>query len=732
MKTINSDITDQYQYITMMLDDMRLKDALPEIKEFLVKTNDWNLQDKIEEIETSYNYMLEYMRQDVDDPKRTEMHLKLLRDTFKVLDTGYLLRISSGSYRSLYLNTLDKLKRSEIQYTLDALLIELESYTENYAVTSLLQTEDSDEKLDAVRQHHEEIQKIMFNRVWTTQSWTNDEAATAKKMIESVLIHENDLCLFVSAVTLSLLEFFDQRKLMLLFDAYRHENNQISQRALVGLAIMFQLYHARIAFYPEVTGRLALLNENERFGKSLNRIQIEMLRSKDTEKINKKMQEEIIPEMIKSANPQNLRINPDELSEEDHNPDWTYNIENSSLGDKLREMSELQMEGADIYMSTFTHQKGYPFFRNINNWFYRFDKQHSSIAKELSNDTDSNVIDLILDSAFFCDSDKYSLLFTILTIPMNYRDMMIKQLSSQSMDELTDKEQTDAMKKITNDPKYISNQYIHDLYRFFKVFPYRNDFTDIFKAPLLLHEYPVLKEIIYKPQLFNELVDFNFHKEHYNEAVSIYNILIELGEDDAELYQKLGYCHQKLKDLDKALDAYQKADMLKPDNVWTNYHIATCYRIMTDYHKALSYYKKVEEVQPENRSLLYNIGSCLVELKQFDEAIQYFFKLDFIDPDNTRTWRAIAWCSFMIRKNEQAMKFYDRIIGKDGVAPDYLNAGHVAWCLGDIKKAIERYTRSCELSGSKTLFLDIFNKDKEYLMKNGINEYDIALMYDLI
>lgn len=731
MKTMYASIADQYRYITKMLDGMRLKDALPEILEFLEKTNEWELQTKIEEIETSYTYMLDYMRQDVDDPKRTEMFLKLLRDTLKIVDVGYLLRISSESYRSLYLRASDELEESGTQYTLDALLVELESYTENCAVAGLLQTEAGDGKLDPVRRRHEEIQRIMFNRVWTTPFWNSDEEETAKKILGSLLIHENDLCLFISAVTLSLIEFFDQPKFMLLLDAYRHENNQVSQRALVGLVIILQSYHARIAFYPEITSRLALLNENERFGKDLNRIQIQILRSKDTDKINKKMQEEIIPEMIRNTYPHSP-INSDEISEEDFNPDWTYDIENSPLGDKLREMTELQMEGADVYMSTFTNQKGYPFFKHINNWFYRFDRQHSSVIKELRGGISTYVIDLILNSAFFCDSDKYSLLFTISTIPVNFRDKMIKQLSSQATDEVADNEQIDSIRKIMNSPEVISNQYVHDLYRFFKVFPYRKDFTDIFKEPLLLHEYPVLKDIIYKPQLLKELVHFNFHKEHYNEAIHIYNRLIKLGEVSAELYQKLGYCHQRLKSFCEALNAYQKADVFKPDNVWTNHHIATCFRSMTEYHKALSYYKKVEEVQPESRNLLYNIGSCLVELGQFDEAIHYFFKLDFIDPDNTRTWRAIAWCSFMLRKNEQAMKYYDKIMTKNGVAPDYLNAGHVAWCLGNRTKALELYTRSCELSGSKTLFLDIFNKDKECLVKNGINEYDIALMYDLI
>jgi len=725
-------IEEQHQYITRLVCEMKLREAIPEIKEFLVSTNDWNLQSKLEEIEISYNYMLEYMRQNIADPKRNEMQIKLLRDTLTILDKGKLINLSLETYRNSFLKALDNLKNSDVQYTLDNLQIELESYTENSAVTHLLQTEDKDEKLDATRKRHEEIQSILFNLVWTTQFWTDEEEASAKKMLESVLIPEYDLCLFVSAVTLGLVEYFDARKLMLLFDAYHHENNQISQRALVGLAIAFQLYHKRLAFYPEVTARLSFLNENEKFANDLNRVEIQVLRSKDTDKINKKMQEEIIPEMIKNANSHNLRINPDENNEDDFNPDWAQEIENSPLGDKLREMSELQMEGADVYMSTFAYHKGYPFFKNINNWFYPFDKQQSLVVKELGDGTGSSIIDLILESAFFCDSDKYSLLFTIMQIPAAHRDMMTQQLSSQQMDELMNEKQSGSLKTFSNRPEFISNQYIHNLYRFFKLYTYRNDFIDIFNEPLRLNEYPVLKDILYKPQFFKELVEFYFRKQHYSEAAEIYHILLKLENGTAETYQKLGYCYQKLKNNEQALDAYLKADMLKPDNVWTNRHLATCYRVMKDYSKALVYYKKVEQVQPESRTLLYNIGSCLVEQEQFDEALQYFFKLDFIEPENLRTYRAIAWCSFMLQKLDQSMKYYNKILDKNGVAPDYLNAGHVMWSLGDMKKAIELYTKSCELSGSKALFLDIFNKDREYLLKNGISEYNIALMHDLI
>lgn len=727
-------IKEEYERIVRLICEKRLKDGIVELKEFLARTNDWTLQNNLEQIETAYNYMLDYMRQDIADPERKDLHHKLLRDTLSIADRAFVANLTEKVQSLSYSKALKSLKEAEHPYTLDSILIELESYTENYAVTHLLETEDSAAKLREVRRRHEDAQSALFALTWTTPVWNTEDEATAKRILESPLVPVNDLCLFISAITISLTESFDISKVMLLFDAYNHENNQINQRALVGLTIAFQLYHTRMPFYPELTARLSFLNEDEKFAKDLNRVQLQIIRSKDTDKISKKMREEIIPEMIKNATAHNMRINPDDNDEEtdDINPDWMENLENSPLADKLREMTELQMEGADVYMGTFSSLKTYPFFNKINNWFYPFDKQHSLVGEEMQNGTGSSILDLILESAFFCDSDKYSLFFTMLHIPQSQRDMMIKQLSEQQMAEFMDEEKSNSIKTLSGKPEIVSNQYIQNLYRFFKVYPYRYEFLDLFKVPIQLNDYPVLKDIMHKPYLLKEIVFYFFKKEHYAEAAEVYNTLLKLEGDNAETYQQMGYCYQKLKDFKKALQCYLKADMLKPDNVWTNRRLATCYRAMNNFEKAVFYYKKVEEVQPENRSLLFNTGSCLSELERNDEALQYFFKLDFIEPENLRTWRAIAWCSFMLKKLDQAMKYYEKIIQKNGVAPDYLNAGHLAWILGDMKRAIEFYDKSCKLSGSKALFLDVFNKDKEFLLQNGISDYDIALMYDLL
>ena len=67
------------------------------------------------------------------------------------------------------------------------------------------------------------------------------------------------------------------------------------------------------------------------------------------------MREEIIPEMMKNVTiMRNMKYGFEEnIGEDDRNPDWEKAFEESGLGDKIREMNELQLEGADVYMSTF-------------------------------------------------------------------------------------------------------------------------------------------------------------------------------------------------------------------------------------------------------------------------------------------------------------------------------------------------------------------------------------------
>lgn len=309
--------------------------------------------------------------------------------------------------------------------------------------------------------------------------------------------------------------------------------------------------------------------------------------------------------------------------------------------------------------------------------------------------------------------------------------MILSQMTSQDLNELMEKSQSSALQQFAERPDVIANQYIHDLYRFFKLSLRKHEFRDIFKEEIALHRIPVLKEVLCKPELLIAVADFHFRKEHPAEALELYQELIALNHANADIYQKAGYCLQKGKRYKEAIDTYLKADVLKPDHVWTIRHLATCYRQVRDFASALEYYKKAEAIQPENLHLLFYIGNCLAELGKYEEALQYFFKLDFMENNSIKAWRAIGWCLFVSGKPELAMKYYEKILASEPIAADYLNAGHVAWRTSDIRKAIALYEKAALEYGSQA-FREMFNNDKETLIQQGIDERDIPPMLDLI
>ena len=75
-KTIN----EQYAYIRTLLEEKRLKEALMQLESLLWQCPDWDLRTRLEQLQTSYKYMLEYMKQGANDPERWNLYQKLVAD----------------------------------------------------------------------------------------------------------------------------------------------------------------------------------------------------------------------------------------------------------------------------------------------------------------------------------------------------------------------------------------------------------------------------------------------------------------------------------------------------------------------------------------------------------------------------------------------------------------------------------------------------------------------------
>ncbi len=586
----------------------------------------------------------------------------------------------------------------------------------------------------------ESLSKI-FKLVWLSDLYKEPEIKLVETFCYSKKIPWHDKTILASALTLSLLRNFDQEKFFLLFKLFEQQEHQVWQRALVGIFINLQLYRKRIALYPKLQEEINNFTNWEYFREYLEFFLQQFIKAQDTEKITKKWETEILPEMMKMQSKIEKKLDIENIISEnfleDKNPDWERVFQDSpDLMDKLQEFSQMQIEGADVFMSAFSKLKHFPFFNTITNWFLPFYKENEHIKNSLSSDKIDlgPFVEKLEDSHYMCNSDKYSFCLNLQFIPDTHKDNMM-ELFNAEMDNIGEIAEQENMLKPEIQSKQIITQYIQDLYRFFKLHPFRHEIKDIFERDITVFEEP-LRTIFNIDQSFVQLIaEYYFEKDRFEEATVLYQNLEKEGVSTSELFEKVGYCFQRLGNYKSALKYYKKAELFDSNKAWLNKKIALCYRYLDDHHQALDYYKLAEQQEPENLYIQAYIGNTLVSLKEYDEALKYYFKVEYLSPDNHKIRRPIAWISLKMGKLDTAENYFRKIIEAPNQAAkeDYISLGHVYWCKRDLKDAIDTYRSGFEkMDQNRKHFIRTFNDDKEILMENGFSDLEIGLMVDYI
>lgn len=702
---------------TGSLENKELKNALDTLQGVISGTREFSFQDRLNEIQETYRNMLRYLVEGAKDPMQDQIYNNLLIWSYELTDNIRKQLLGKESSLSYYIH----LRNIQPHF--------LPSYTE-------LRVRLSDKADLQDYSGYENDLTDLFNRVWLSDHLHKSEVEELNILLASTNQPHQTGCQLVSALTLGLQSFFDSNKIILLFDAAAHPNDEIRVRAYIGLLLTFYLYRKRITLYPSIYDRLASLAEDDRFVKTVRNITLRFILARETEKITRRLQDEIIPEMLKLNTRINKKtdlsdINPEQLTE-GMNPEWMDMIEGSDIGKKIEEFSELQQEGADVMHSTFIHLKSFPFFSKIANWFLPFNANHSLLkesSKPGSEEKPDKILSMLETAPFMCNSDKYSLYFSVMRLPESHRSMMMGQFGSQA-EEMMRQSKEELLSNIDK-TSTIANQFVQDLYRFYKLHPTHLDFEDIFDLPLDFHNLNIIKPYLSDEESLTIIAEYYLRKNYFTDALAIYQRLASEQMDNPFIFQKTGYCRQMNGDFETALEDYLHADIISPDNKWLTRRIALCYKALKKPEKALKYYLRYDSLQPDNLSILNNIGHCYLELKDYNEALKYFYKVDYLDNKGSKTWRPIAWSSFLTGKYDHARNYYKKILEAEPTSQDYLNAGHTEWALQNLKGALELYQKAVRMeSGDFNRFKELFYEDKEDLLIAGIEENEFPLMLD--
>ena len=644
-----------------------LADTFPMILQKASEVSSWELAEETEKLWTTYQQMLQFMLQGINDVQSERIRTDICHQLSFVASRLERLERIKNHGEEKYVSVCKEMKRIP---SFESIVSQLETVSQEMTEVThdeLLRDSIRQHKMETLLEEHEATMLNLFNWTWTSDVWQNADVDQANRIILSDRINTNDKAVFITATTLSLFEFVDTAKLLFLLDCYLVEDDMVSQRALVGFLLVFHFSFTQVKDNQDLKDRLQIYSDDATFIHDLYATMIQLQMSCTTESVTSRMRNDIMPALMQGLTmrkkPDAQSIDPDTFIKNGENPEW---MDNEKMNKKMQEMAEMQLDGADVYFASFSTLKGYSFFQQMPHWFYPFslENSHTPEMKKFSDGMVNKIIRLILKGSPFCNSDKYSLCFTFSNLGGMAESAVAEQVNSQlpdgmDVDELAESAELHQPKKAD-----IRRHYVFDLYRFYNIYPYKQQFTNPFallkEHPVTPYSNPWLQELMTNDkEEMAQYADFLMRKEFYQAALDIFTTIAsnEFDIELASIWQKIGFCHQKLNHTEDTIHAYTVANSIKPNSKWTLSHLASlCYN-SGQMEDASKYYQELLEIHPESLKYLMNSAQSMMQCGQYEQALPLLYKASFLDEESPLVKMQLAWCLIVNGKKEEATKF---------------------------------------------------------------------------
>ncbi len=715
-----------------------LLNVLDTLSEMITTLEDDDLAFEQKVIRDTFFAMLSYFEQGQSDPMREKLFQQLLNNT-RVLNQRVLLARMERSCKGLYFAQLQR-QRNRPQTPADFQAM-LRRFAEDWSMAAL--THDKKSLEDFRREWHNKHDLFnceVFKRSWGTPFWNKLWEESATDLLNAELISAQDKALFLSGVTLGALEVFDARKVTFHLTAALHPEPLISQRAIVGLLLLILTYPQELQSNASLLSALTeTFQPGTRAAADLC-IALEIfLRTDEWEELNRRIKEEVLPELKKQQRLKKEREGRDEdddLNEErllQHiDMEW---IENSPrLQKQAEEIQEMQKKGCDIYFESFGHLKHFQFFREISSWFCPFDPQHAVLQTPSAQKllAPGALLPTLMQMSLFCDSDQYSFALTVAEMPQHDVKQLLGGLPIEPIANLSDLLKGEG--GATFNRRITCQKYIHSLNRFFKYFLHHHEFTDPFgRIPEFMQEEWWKKILFSQPTPENTAVaDYCFKQKHYDYASALYAAFCDSPQATAQQFQQLGYCHEQCGEHWKASCAYSQALLLLPDDPWTERHLAYCFDCMKFYDSSLALHEKILEREPENPATLLALSRCYAFQGAYDSAMSLLYKLVYLRPNSRKARLAMAEVALQRGKLDEAKKNIQHYLasGATTAAAEKL-AGDIAFSSHSISEALQHYRRAIQMDATIAILQDEESNPPHYA-DYGWTETDLALMSVLL
>lgn len=720
-----------------------LKRVIEKQKTQISNLKDWNLMDECLKIEEAYQLMLKFFSEGVKDEKRSEVY-KLLQKRLLVLAQKIKRKRGIRESSELYYSKLRFVAHQSctLQYYTNRLRA---VYSQNLflSITEALKGDDN---------ARETYIEDLFDYIWVMPALTNEEYDELNNMFfNEQFVSDDEKLWLVSALTISTLSFYDERKLRMLVSLSDYKDMRVACRATVGLSLVV-MYHRKLL---KVSCPHQLLDFRPDLSATWAMLQVYYLTLSNTKRIRRQMEQNLMPLILDIQ--QNMT--PEQLQNilEDEDADLPAGMDADTVR-KIRasmlSMEDKASKGLDMYYSNFCKMKNGIFFHEVRNWFKPFS------LNSFGENHIMNRIGLVAGDQMLCDSDKYSLAYMLSSLPQTlekqFEELAGNMISANggvdnAKDEVLRKRFDNLVASLglsvyPNESLAYASQYLQDLYRFYMI-----KFSDMSEG----NPFRTIKDsgrpteallIVVDNELIFHRMDQNdlavvateaYNQRLYKESVILFGLLKRKRILTSKERLVVAFCYAMLKEFDMAVEYFKSVE---DEGIAFSSELMVLYSSClvnsgghTDTENlehALEIYSNLYEENVKSFPIC-NYCRLLIRFGDYITAQEVLFKEDYLRPGQIRIERLLLECLLKTGKPEQALPFCEKMISDAKVELyDFMMIGHVYFALGDNAKALECYRKSCKEQSDGVFY---FTKEEQALLQSlGVSALSVGLMIDSV
>lgn len=194
-----------------------------------------------------------------------------------------------------------------------------------------------------------------------------------------------------------------------------------------------------------------------------------------------------------------------------------------------------------------------------------------------------------------------------------------------------------------------------------------------------------------------------YFPDKIDQTIDYYNLLLEFGIDLDKIYYELGHLYLKKHDKINSISAFKLATDLNPENPYYNNSLAYSYVKAELYDDAIEFYQNAIKLNPDEEwtsIVCHALGAIYAEIKENYEAAEAAFNAGMVlDPKNIDIQLSLGDLYMASNDIDKAIKTYCDAISTDPTNYlSYAKTGLALWEKDYLEESVVSFHKSIELN----------------------------------